>query len=561
MRLLLLLTFLYSLPVLSHQSSLTSSQKKLKWGYTNIPVRVLNTSSSLPTSTTLIDQAIAEWNGVSVFNIERVTSGINQISFSNNFSTYGSAVVGVTEVSYASSGAIKSASIFLNEENYNFTSSPGLAFGNTVYLKDVVTHELGHFIGLGHSEVLNSSMFYQTYPGQSELGADDTAGIRSKYDTGFGKIYGYVKGGVNIGILGVHVQAFSRKNGEAISAVTDEYGAFEISGLDLDDTYYLHTSNLKNLDSLPSYLATVQKEFCPSAYVASFFSQCGRENDGIAQGISLSSSQSVVNVGDVSINCSVRVQEGYVHEKLQTGFNTFEIFNYALEPSLEKTHVGYFKPSELTTTSFTAADKLTIDLSGYTTITGKYLKLRLISQPFGHAVEYNMTVKKNSSVVGVVAKTFNSEGTYHLDLQSTHALSASLATNTFELEIQAKKLSSLGTTYSIPDFLNFGSIQNLPYLLVMSIETGTGPVIDTGVALSDNASCLDAPFTYSVEKSTAKADEEVASSEQAAAPVSCGTIDPPSGPGPGSFLAILSLGFLLTILPSRFVKRHKKILS
>jgi hypothetical protein len=526
----------------------------------------MNTSSSLPASTFWIDQSIAEWNAYSAFNVERVSTGINQISFSNNFSIYGSAVIGVTEVSYGSSGAIKSASIFLNEQNYNFTATPGMPFGNTIYLKDVVTHELGHFIGLSHSEVLNSSMFYQTFPGQSELGADDIAGIRSKYDSGYGKISGHVKGGNDIGILGVNVQAISRKSGEAIASITNEEGAFEINGLDLGDTYYLHTSKLKNLDALPSYLATVQTAFCPSAYVASYFSQCGRVYDGIAQGISLSSSQTEVDVGDVSINCSVRVQEDYVSEKLRGSSLPLEIFNYSLEPRLEKTHVGYFRLSELTTNTFSSADNFTVDLSGYAAVTGKYLKLRLISQPLGHAIEYSMIVKKNSAVVGSFRRTANSEGTYKLDLAGNHALSVSTATNTFEIEIKAKKFSigddnDYDYNYAIPDFLNFGSVQNIPYLLVMSLETISGPLVDTGVTLSDNASCLDAPFTYAVEKSNAKADEEAATSEQVAAPVSCGTIDPPSGPGPGSFLVILSLGFLLTILPCRFLKRHKKILS
>lgn len=562
MRLLFFFTILYSFSVLGYQSSQTSSQRPIKWTYSNIPIRVLNTSSSLPSSTSYIDQAISEWNTYSVFNIQRVTSGINQISFSNNFAIYGSAVVGVTEVSYGSSGYIKSASIFLNEQNYDFTSIPGLSFGNTIYLKDVMTHELGHFIGLSHSEVLNSSMFYQTFPGQAELGADDKAGLRNKYDSGYGKISGQVKGGNDIGILGVNVQAISRKNGEAIASVTDEEGSFEIGGLDLDDTYYLHTSSLKNLNSLPSYFATVQTEFCPSAYVASFFSQCGRENDGIAQGISLNSSQTEVNVGDVSINCGVRIQEEYVLEKLQTTFNSLEVFNYGLEPRVEKTFVGFFKPSELTTTSFTAGETLTIDLSDYAAVTGKYLKLRLISQPFGHAVEYTMTVIQNSVTVGSYTKTSNSEGTYKLDLVGAHALSSTVSENKFTLEIKAKKLTTTDTTYSIPDFANFGSVQNLPYLLVMSLETVSGPVIDTGVTLSDNASCLDAPFTYAVEKSTATADEESsATTEQAASPLSCGTIDPPSGPGPSQFLLVLTFGFLLAFLPSRFAKSHKKILS
>ena len=129
------------------------------------------------------------------------------------------------------------------------------------------------------------------------------------------------------------------------------------------------------------------------------------------------------------------------------------------------------------------------------------------------------------------------------------------------LEIKAKKLSTLNSNYSIPDFLSFGSVNNLPYLLVMSIETASGPVIDTGAVLSDNSSCLDAPFAYTVKNSTAQTDEEASSSAQAATAASCGTIGPPSGPGPGQFLGILSLGFLLSVLPSKFAKRNKKILS
>ena len=561
MRLLFILTFLLSLPVLAHQSSVTSSQKEIKWNYSNVPLRIVNNSSSLPGSSTQIVQAIAEWNGASAFKIQRVYSGASEISFLSDFSMYGSAVIGLTAVSYTMSGAISNAKIFLNEENFDFTASPGMAYGNTLYLNDVVTHELGHFSGLSHSEVLNSSMFYQNYPGQSELGADDIAGIRNKYDSGYGKISGHVKGGDQIGILGVHVQAISRKNGDTISTITDTNGLFEIGGLNLNDTYYLYTTNLKNLNALSSYLANVQTEFCPAAYASSFFSQCGRENDGLPQGISLHSSQKEVDVGTVTINCSLKIQEDYVYEKLQSTFNSLEVFNYALDPRIEKSYVGYFKPSDLSTTIFTAPDILTIDLSGYSIPLSKYLKLRLISQPLGNAVEYSMTVKQSGSILGTYVKSYNTEGTFRLDLASTHALSATTAQNTFEVEIKAKKLSTLNSTYSIPDFLSFGSVKNLPYLLVMSIETASGPVIDTGSVLSDNSSCLDAPFTYTVKNSTAQTDEEASSSAQAATAASCGTIGPPSGPGPGQFLGILSLGFLLSVLPSKFAKRNKKILS
>ena len=565
MQLLVLFTLFYSLSGLSYQSSVTDSQNQIKWNYTNVPLRIVNTASSLSTSTAIIDQAIAEWNAATTFQIQRTSTGKNQIIFLEDFSRYGSAVLGVTEVSYAPSGDINSATIYLNEQNYNFTATPGMSHGSTVYLKDVVTHEMGHFLGLAHSEVLDSTMFYQNYPGQSELGADDRSGVRSKYDTGYGKIYGHVKGGSHIGILGVHVQAISRSSGKAVAGITDENGYFEINGLDLKDTYYLYTSNLKNLDSLPSYLANIQTEFCPSAFVSSFFSQCGRENDGIAQGVSLNSIENEVDVGEVSINCSLRIKEDYVYEKLQSSFSNLEIFNYLISPQMEKTHVGFFNPRDLSETVFKGPDKLSIDLSGYPSASNKYLKLRLISQPLGNAVEYSMTVTKNGSTVsGPYLKTWDPQGVYHLDLEALLPLSANGEQNKFEIEIKAKKLSSLNTTYSIPDFLKFGSTQNLPYLLVMSIETTSGPVIDTGVEMSDNSSCLDAPFTYAVAKSKATSNETSSNTTQAAAVATCATIDPPSsgpGSGPGSFLGVLVLGFFLSALPSKFSKRSKKILS
>ena len=565
MQLLVLFTLLYSLSALSYQSSVTDNQNQIKWNYTNVPVRIINTASSLPSSTVIIDQAIAQWNAATTFQIKRTSSGKNQIVFLEDFSRYGSAVLGVTEVSYATSGVINSATIYLNEQNYNFKATPGMSHGSTVYLKDVVTHELGHFVGLAHSEVLNSTMFYQNYPGQSELGADDKSGIRSKYDTGYGKIYGHVKGGSHIGILGVHVQAISRSSGEAVAGITDENGYFEISGLDLEDTYYLYTSNLKNLDSLPSYLANIQTEFCPSAFVSSFFSQCGRENDGIAQGISLNSIQNEVDVGTVSINCSLRIKEDYVYEKLQSSFSNLEIFNYSLTPQMEKTHVGFFNPKELSEKIFKGSDKLSIDLSGYPSAANKYLKLRVISQPLGNAVEYSMTVTKNGSTVsGPYLKTWDPEGLYHLDLEALELLSENEDENKFVIEIKAKKLNNSNAVYSIPDFFKFGSTQNLPYLLVMSVETLSGPVVDTGSNLSDNSSCLDAPFTYAVAKSKATSNESSSNSDQAAAVATCATIDPPSsgpGPGPGQFLGLLVVGFFLSALPSRFSKRNKNILS
>lgn len=558
------LVLIISLPVMSHQTSRTASSKELKWNYTNVPIRISSPSSTLATANNIIDQSLAEWNNASAFQFQRGTTGLNQIVFSSNFSMYGSAVVGLTELGYSNSGTINSARVLLNEQDYIFVDTPGISYGNYIYLKDVVSHELGHFIGLGHSEVLNSTMFYQTYPGQAELSADDIAGARSKYNTGLGKISGYIKGGSHIGILGVHVQAISRKTGQAIASTSDQNGYFEIAGLDVADTYYLYTSKLKYLEALPSYFANVQTDFCPGSYVPSFFSQCGQQHDGIAQGITLSSSQKTVDVGEVSINCTLRAQESYLQQKISSSFSSLEIYNYANDLKNEKAYTGYFNLADLNEFTFSEADKFTIDLSSLPSSSGKNLKIRLISQGFGNPVDYNLVIRKNGSDIlgSPFSRTMNPDGTLKLDLAAAIALSSNGSSNTFEVEISARKLSSLATRFSIPDAVHFATIQTTPYLLIMSVETGSNPDLDSGLLLSDNSSCLDAPFAYAVANSTAKSDEtKSGGSSGAAAGAACGTIDPPSGPGPGSFMGMMSLGFMLSALAVIFAKRGKNFLS
>lgn len=564
MRIITTILFLYSSLLMAHQTSTTTTQKEIRWNFKNVPLKVNSPSSSM---TTVIDQSINNWNSSSSTKIQKVSSGNNQLKFESDFSMYGSAVVGVTELSYSTSGVINTASILLNDQDYDFTTIPGMPIGNQIYVGDVVTHELGHFLGLGHSEVLNASMFYANYPGQSSLSSDDKAGIRAKYDSGYGIISGYVKGGNHIGVLGVHVQAISRRTGETISSISDESGRFAIEGLDLNDTYYLYTSPLKNLDALPYYYANVQNEFCPSSYVGSFYTPCGRQNDGLPQGITLTASQPTKEVGEVSINCTVRSSEDYNFEKIQSSFMPLSIWDYADEPRVEKSYVGFFRNADLSTSSYSEADKFEVDLRSFNPSgSAKTLKVQLISQPFGNPVEYSVSIKRDG--IPVVGSPFGKtatmpEWTYNLDINTHASLSSTASRNFFEIEIKAKKLSTVDTAYSIPSFGLFGSNQSLPYLLTLSLWEDGEPYLDTESELSDNYSCLDAPFTYAVEKSKYDSNDASVDSQVATATAaSCGTIEPPSdGGGPSGFFAIISFGFFLATLASRFAKRGKNFLS
>lgn len=561
------LTLIFSLMAFAHQASLDLAGNELYWANKNIPLVIRTNTSDLTSAqiSTTILSSINQWNSVTSAKLNSVGDATNEIKFLTNF-PYGSGVLGLTELTFNSSGAIQGASVLLNDD-YLFKSAPGLYPSGQVYLGDVVTHELGHFLGLSHSEVLNSSMFYSSFSGQASISLDDKTGIRQKYDLGYGVISGYVKGGKSIGVLGAHVQAISRKTGDVSAAITDEKGYFRLGGLDLEDTYYLYTAPLKNVSSLPGYFANAQDEFCPSAYVGSFYSQCGRENDGIPQGINLTSNDSEIDVGTISISCNLKTSSDYDYEKIQTTFTPITIYDYGVDLKSEKAFVGWSRKT--TSTGWSAPDLLNVDLSAFTDLAStKYLKISLLSYPFGSQVEYEMIVKKNGATV--VTKTMAlspTTQTYNPDFEVYLALGTNPADNIFEISIKSRKLSASTSAQTFPSFDQFSSNSYLPYLVINSLfemtPQGLAPILDSGVNLSDNASCLDGPYTYAVSKAIGT-DKQNTSASNSQGPVAagCGTIEPPSsGDGPGSSMPIFMMGFLITLIASNIVKSRKKFLS
>lgn len=552
-----------------HQSSLTSSGQPLKWHDSNVDVSISTNTSDLSASTTrtIIQNSINQWNGATSKQVSSNSSSHNTISFSQDFSIYGSGVIGVTEVSYSPSGVINRANIILND-TYQFTSSPGLYSTGQIYLGDVVTHELGHFYGLSHSEVLNSSMFYSAFSGQSSISYDDKSGIRKKYDEDdFGSIRGQVKGGAGVGVLGVHVQAISRKTGEALGAFTDENGYFAISGLDIGDSFYIYTAPIKNSNSLPDYFSNVQNDFCPGTFVGSFFQACGRSNDGEPQAIHINQPGEEINVGVVTINCTLRANANYNYQKLQSSFSKMTMFEQ-LGSRYEKAFVGHFRT--VNTSAWSTPENLEVDLRSFGDLSGhqKYLKISVIAYPFGNQLQYDLSVKKDGSPIygsNQVIPYSSSTETYHTDLNAFVALDDDASKNLFEISLRSKKLTNSLLVQTFPSYEQFSSNKTLPHLYIVSLweETFPGvkePLLSSGSTLSDNNSCLDAPFTYAVSKAQSHDQKSTASS--AAAGAGCGTIEPPSdkGNGPGS-QALMAFGFLFAILLSRSFKTGKKFLS
>ncbi len=559
-----------SLAALAHQSSLSGEGNELFWTNSNVPILIRPGTGDMTDAEarSIILSSIAEWNNASSAQFSVVGSSLNEIRFRSNF-PFGSAVIGLTEVSFNSSGSIQRASITLNDD-YSFRTQPGLYPSGQVYLGDVVTHELGHVLGLSHSEVLDASMFYSSFTGQATLGFDDVSGIRSKYDAGdYGAITGHVKGGQDIPVLGAHVQAISLKTGKTTGVISDENGAFALRGLDSSDAYYLYVAPVKNAASLPGYFANAQNNFCPGAYVGSFFSRCGTEYDGRPQPIKISMAQPTIDVGTVSISCSLRADSSYNQRKLAGNFTALPIFSYD-QSNVDKgdnAFVGWFRnPS---TTTWSSSDIFQVNFSPV--VGSRYvLKLAIVSFALGTQLEYQVDVKtaagtvvnaQNSLSYDFVTESFNPDFETLLVFDSTVP-----ERNNFEISVRSRLIGRSTVAQTFPDPDTFSSSTYLPYLLITSLwENSSGtlrPVVGTEQILSDNDACLDGPFTYAVaQTSEPTSTSTAASANQVAAVAGCGTLGPPGGGGPSSSLPLLALGFLLATSAATLLKSRKNFLS
>ena len=150
-------------------------------------------------------------------------------------------------------GEIVESDIFFNSAFPWSTSAQGDP--TRFDLESVAVHEVGHFLGLGHSalgetemrpeggrRVLGSaSVMFPIVMGRGithdrELQPDDVAGVSDLYpEAGFQAQSGVVQGRVTrngTGILGAHVTAFNPRTGALVAAFTQNNdGDFRIAGL------------------------------------------------------------------------------------------------------------------------------------------------------------------------------------------------------------------------------------------------------------------------------------------------------------------------------------------
>lgn len=148
---------------------------------------------TMPEIQTAVAGAFAAWQDVPCASLTYQLAGTtdlgvaidghNVILFIESGWIYGSEAAGATSL-YIIDGS-QTADVAMNGENYHWAIAPSgaLAASGTFDLQAVLTHELGHFSGLGHTLSAHDTMYYSWTPwqGQRTPSRDDKLGLCSIY--------------------------------------------------------------------------------------------------------------------------------------------------------------------------------------------------------------------------------------------------------------------------------------------------------------------------------------------------------------------------------------------
>jgi Carboxypeptidase regulatory-like domain/Matrixin len=255
----------WAVPARSYTLQFTdsSSAVQIKWP-TNIVTIALSTSLASPPANIkpgsdvlgAARRAMVQWAGASSIRFVETSSsaqsispstgadGVSLITVANtpeNAALFsGSDRPGRTRVYFdPASGLISEADIALNPSAQFSTDG---TFG-TYDLESVLTHELGHLLGLEHSGMVGATMQPRlalnglyTLPAFSPrtLSEDDRAGVRSLYGprTGLGAIAGTITYAGGAPVYGAHVWAADTSTGRSVAgSISSQSGAYRIEDL------------------------------------------------------------------------------------------------------------------------------------------------------------------------------------------------------------------------------------------------------------------------------------------------------------------------------------------
>lgn len=574
---------LFSLFAHSYVYTRTASGEKLKWNSQNGQIRLVMSSSNSQGLNTfsvenIFENSILEWQNLNAINVTGVFVSANQLDdftnrmyFSNNPSFFGDGVLAVTAINYDEiSGSISSADIIINDTGFfgSFSLDPSVSTNGFPYLGDVITHEMGHFLGLNHSEVIGSTMMYNVFKGQYSIESDDEYGVKNLYNnfsTYPDSISGNVVGENGVAVFGAHVQLMSE--GVVIQGqFTDEDGYFNFY-VEEDKVYKIHVSPMKSKDNISEYFRNVRSNYCNGRdFQPAFFSTCNKRDLGVAQRISVDSSSAELNengsiyLGELTVKCQTPVNPEYLRTKFSSDADDYYLsFDYADSGKSHGGFTGYFTSEQVDAGNFSTPDILKLDLTNYQVVSsGTMLKIHVyttqIGSPFGVNVGYK---NENLSSFTVTSPGVDIDG--KVDTHQTVLIPLSLTTseNIFDIEVTPFNLSS--STVKNEIFGNFQVLGNENFIYYLDYEI-YDPASFTSTAdysVSDNAACLEGDVGTSSRAFRSLVNSSLDTEDTG---LGCGTVDfnnDDNGNGPFSLFVglmfMLMLGFIREKLNDFFV--------
>lgn len=177
----------------------------------------------------------------------------------------GAGQAGYTRAYYdGETGEIYEIDLAINDVDFALTTDPAQAtfdglLGRTLYLPDVLTHELGHALGLGHAAAPEATMFSAAWADQAALACEDVHAVRDLYDAATGaEVRGRLSGPAGP-VAGMEVELVSVATRQVAAGVlTDADGVFHLPDLP-DGEYVLSVSPWPAEDEL------VDDLYAPSA--------------------------------------------------------------------------------------------------------------------------------------------------------------------------------------------------------------------------------------------------------------------------------------------------------
>lgn len=524
----------------------------------------------------IVDQSIGEWNGNADITLLRQNNSSGPETNQNDIyfdpaSVFGSSVLAVTSIRFIeATGEIVETDIIIND-TVSFSSDPAdtdnASFFGPFFIGDVITHELGHVVGLGHSQNHYATMNFTVFKGQFTISQDDIQGLKRHYPlTTLGEIHGQIagtnlatdpNGNLIVGVFGARVMAISAETGEVVQEViSSPSGGFSIKNLSLNDTYFLYVAPFFENAGAPSYFDTVRKDFCQatpnsaaSNYRGSFFQGCGNSSNGLPLGIELTNFNQVQNIGIVNINCDLKTAS------LGTNGDGREIVPVVeADNTLGNAVVGFIDPNDVVFNDGVGDDsililpgtrkayKYEIDLSSFDPVAAGYgakdlyLDIKIVGQGLHSSTRLNVEATRVDSgrvgfsayndvfpdtdfdvVTNVTEKDFNGNDIntgIDLDIIARIPLEEAFPEdNIYEIDLIPQSITRGTTNISTDYFPSVGTFLDdySFYLMVVSVSEKIGTeyfVLDykTYTPFDDNESCLEAPNTLGVSASSTSKD-------------------------------------------------------